>query len=126
MMASVIPLAFVSSVSIAVIAFAATLPTPFSYSHLVTSSIAAAKACWLCRSRASASTVAMFASELFGMAIVLDWWCGNPSSSCRWLGEQRTILPHGRPAYRDTMAMHYPWHHMKIKKFDGYVHRGWQ
>jgi hypothetical protein len=40
MMASVIACAFVSSVSMAVIALSATLPTPLSESHLVTSSMA--------------------------------------------------------------------------------------
>lgn len=72
MMASVIACAFVSSVSMAIIALSATPPTPLSESYLVTSSMAADKACWLCRSNVSASAVAMSASELSDMAIVLE------------------------------------------------------
>lgn len=72
MMASVIACAFVSSVSMAVIALSATLPTPLSESHFITSSMAAAKACWLCRSNVNASAVAMWTSELSDMAIVLE------------------------------------------------------
>lgn len=68
----------------AAVALAAILPSPFLESHPVISSIAAAKPCWLCRSKVSASAVAMLASELSGMAIVPEWWCGNPSSSRRW------------------------------------------
>lgn len=62
--------AFLSSVSMAPIALAATLSTPFSEIHLVTSSRAAARACWLCRSSVRASAVAMLASELSDMEIV--------------------------------------------------------
>jgi len=45
MIASVMACAFVSSVSMAAMALAATPPTPFSESHLITSSIEAARAC---------------------------------------------------------------------------------
>jgi hypothetical protein len=72
MIASVIACPFVSNVSMAAIALAATLPTPFSESHLVTSSIAAHMACWLCKSKVSASAVAILFSELSGTAIVLE------------------------------------------------------
>ncbi|MNY38693.1 hypothetical protein D3C86_1733340 [compost metagenome] len=68
--ASLIADAFVSSVSMAAIALAATHPTPFSESHLVISSIAAPRACWLCRSNVSASAVATLECELSDMAIV--------------------------------------------------------
>ena len=61
-----------SKVPMAASALVETLPAPFSESHLVTSSMAAPKACWLCKSKVSASAVAMLASELFGMAIVLE------------------------------------------------------
>jgi hypothetical protein len=64
--------ALVSSVSMADIALAATLPTPFSESHLVIYSIAALKACWLWRSNVRASAVAIVQSELSGMAVVLE------------------------------------------------------
>lgn len=64
--------AFLSSVSMAPSALAATLSTPFSEIHLVTSSRAAANACWLCSNSVRASAVAMLASELSGMAIVLE------------------------------------------------------
>jgi len=70
--ASVMDRAFVSSVSMAPIALAATLLTPFSESHFVTSSMAAHMACWLCRSSVRASAMAMLASELSGMGIILE------------------------------------------------------
>jgi hypothetical protein len=70
--ASVMACAFLSSVSMAPMALAATLSTPFSEIHLVTSSSAAARACWLCRSSVRASAVAMLASELSGMGLILE------------------------------------------------------
>jgi hypothetical protein len=48
--------------------------------------MAAANACWLCRSNVSASAVAMRASELSDMVIVLEQWCGKPRSFRYWLG----------------------------------------
>ena len=64
--------ALLSSVSMAPIALEATLSTPFSEIHLVTSSRAAARACWLCRRSVRASAVTMLASELSGMGKVLE------------------------------------------------------
>ena len=62
-------------------AFIATLSTSFSKSHLVISSIATPRACWLCRSNVRASAVAIAQSGSSGMTVVLDEWCRKPSSS---------------------------------------------
>lgn len=60
-------------------AFSATASTPFSESHFVISSIAAARACWLCRSNVRASAVATLESELFGMSSSLSGCSGEGS-----------------------------------------------
>ena len=72
MMASVMAEAFTSSVSSAAMALLCASGEPDVLADKATSSIAAARACWLCRSNVSASAVTMLASELFGMAIVLE------------------------------------------------------
>lgn len=77
MMTSVSARAFVSKVCIAAIALSTTLSAPFSESSLTTSSIAAAKACWLCRSNVIASAVAMWTSEFPHIALVLASMLNN-------------------------------------------------
>ena len=64
--------AFASRVSSAVTAFSCTSGEPVDFAHAATSSIAAASACWLCKSKVRTSAVAMWASELSVMAVVLE------------------------------------------------------
>jgi len=64
--------AFSSSVCNAVVAFSWISLDPLALTHRATSSIAEARACWLCRSNVSASAVAMLASELVGTVVVLE------------------------------------------------------
>ncbi|MNF61299.1 hypothetical protein D3C84_429380 [compost metagenome] len=65
--------AFASRVSSAVTAFPWASLEPLALAHRATSSIAAAKACWLWSRRVNTSAVAMWASVLSGMAVVLEW-----------------------------------------------------
>ena len=92
--ASAIALAFVSKVSMAAIALSATASTPFSESHLVTSSIAAPRACWLCRSNVRASAVAMLELESFDM----------DSSLIEASAETSSLRPdHAQPTNREAL-----------------------
>ena len=74
--------AFASSVSNAVTAFSWTSLDPLALTQRATSSIAAAKACWLCRRRVRTSAVAIWASVLSGMAHFLEFVCRRCQSPC--------------------------------------------
>lgn len=63
---------FASRVSIAAMICSWASLEPLAFAHRATSSIAAAKASWLCNRRVSTSAVAMWASVLSGMADVLE------------------------------------------------------
>lgn len=78
--------AFASSVSSATMALLCDSGEPDVLAHTAISSMAAARACWLYRSKVSASAVAILAAGLSDMSIALEWWCGKPRSSHRWLG----------------------------------------
>lgn len=58
-------------------ALPATFSTPLSESHVVISSIAAPRACWLCSSNVSASAVAILQSELSSMVAVPEECSGS-------------------------------------------------
>ena len=64
--------AFVSRVCNAVTAFSWASLEPLDLAQRAASSIAAAKACWLCSRRVSTSAVAMWVSVLSCMAVVLE------------------------------------------------------
>lgn len=75
-----------SSVSSAVMALLCASGEPVDLAHKATSSIAAASACWLCSSKVSTSAVAMLASVLSGMVVILEWVvieCGLPGLSSK-------------------------------------------
>lgn len=64
--------AFASSASIAAMACSWVSLEPLALAHRATSSIAATNAYWLCSRRVNTSAVAIWASELSGMAVVLE------------------------------------------------------
>lgn len=80
--------AFLSSVSSAVMALLCASSEPVDLAHNATSSIAAASACWLCNSKVSTSAVALLASVLSGMVVILEWVvieCWQPGLSSKRL-----------------------------------------
>ena len=62
---------FASRVSIAAMMCSWASLEPLAFAHRATSSIAATNAYWLCSRRVSTSAVAIWASALYGMAVVL-------------------------------------------------------
>jgi hypothetical protein len=73
--------AFRSMVSSAATALSCAAGEPADFAHKETSSIAEAKACWLCKSKVRTSAIAIVAWLLSGMDVILEGWCKDRSKA---------------------------------------------